>query len=103
MGNHQRQSFGSRKPCYGDFHQEWLKPIYNPDYKSPESSKDEKWKYTRVNDIVDAVYNQNLSDLKSVDEFVGEYQQNEAVNGKLDILICNAGVMVCSNIYCAFS
>ena len=37
----------------------------------------------------------DLGDLKTIDEFVMNYQHNKIVNGKLDFLINNAGVMVC--------
>ena len=35
----------------------------------------------------------DLADLQSIDEFVGNYNENKFVNGKLDFLINNAGVM----------
>ena len=33
------------------------------------TTKDEKWKYTRVNGIVEAEYHQNATDLESIDQF----------------------------------
>jgi len=54
-------------------------------------------------DILEEIKDQNeanlifirldLGDLKTIDEFVASYQENEIVNGKLAFLINNAGVM----------
>ena len=38
----------------------------------------------------------DLGDLKTIDEFVMNYKQNKIINQRLDILINNAGVMVCN-------
>eukprot|EP00486_Rosalina_sp_Unknown_P007366 CAMPEP_0201572012 /NCGR_PEP_ID=MMETSP0190_2-20130828/15056_1 /ASSEMBLY_ACC=CAM_ASM_000263 /TAXON_ID=37353 /ORGANISM="Rosalina sp." /LENGTH=253 /DNA_ID=CAMNT_0047997281 /DNA_START=207 /DNA_END=965 /DNA_ORIENTATION=+ len=55
------------------------------------------------NDIIREVPNRNpenlifirldLGDLATINDFVEEYEQNELINGRLDILIENAGVM----------
>ena len=37
----------------------------------------------------------DLGDLKTIDEFVKEFNENKIINGKLDYLVNNAGVMVC--------
>ena len=35
----------------------------------------------------------DLGDLKTIDEFVAAFNGNEKVGGRLDVLVCNAGVV----------
>ena len=37
----------------------------------------------------------DLADLKTIDQFVNDFKTNKIINGKLNFLINNAGVMVC--------